>query len=72
MTIIADRITQLILEGKTLEQVKAAGVEPRLRRRVRRDERSWTTDMFVEAVYREIKANTAPWKARLLRNVPAS
>ena len=33
---------------------------------------SWTTDMFVEAVYREIKANTAPWKARLLRNVPSS
>ena len=31
----------------------------------------WTTDMFVEAAYREIKANTAPWKARLLRNVPA-
>jgi len=33
---------------------------------------SWTTDMFVDAVYREIKANTAPWKARLLRNVPAA
>ena len=32
----------------------------------------WTTDMFVGAVYREIKANTAPWKARLLRNVPAA
>src|SRR4029450_6881334 len=30
----------------------------------------WTTDMFVEAAYREIKANTPAWKARLLRNVP--
>ena len=28
--------------------------------------------MFVEAVYREIKANTAPWRARVLRNVPAA
>jgi hypothetical protein len=26
--------------------------------------------MFLNAVYTEIKANTAPWRARLLRNVP--
>jgi hypothetical protein len=33
---------------------------------------AWTTEMFVEAAYREIKANTATWKTRLLRNVPAA
>jgi hypothetical protein len=27
--------------------------------------------MFIDAVYKEIKGNTAPWRARLLRNVPA-
>src|SRR5262249_20758829 len=72
MTIIADRVTQLVLEGKTLEQVKAAGVSLDYDGLYGAASGSWTTDMFVEAVYREIKANTAPWKARLLRNVPAA
>ena len=72
MTIIADRITQLVLEGKTLEQVKAAGVSLDYDGVYGATSGPWTTDMFVEAVYREIKANTAPWKARLLRNVPAA
>src|SRR5205814_388672 len=72
MTIIADRITQLVLEGKTLEQVKAAGVSIDYDGIYGTTVGLWTTDMFVEAVYREIKANTAPWKARLLRNVPAA
>jgi len=72
MTIIADRITQLVLEGKTLEQVKAAGVSLDYDGVYGATTGEWTTDMFVEAVYREIKANTAPWKARLMRNVPVS
>ena len=72
MTIIADRITALVLEGKTLEQVKAAGVSLDFDGVYGASAGPWTTDMFVEAVYREIKANTAPWKARLLRNVPAA
>jgi glyoxylase-like metal-dependent hydrolase (beta-lactamase superfamily II) len=72
MTIIADRITQLVLEGKTLEQVKAAGVSLDYDGVYGATSGSWTTDMFVDAVYREIKANTAPWKARLLRDVPAA
>lgn len=72
MTIIADRITQLVLEGKTLDQVKAAGVSLDYDGVYGTTSGAWTTDMFVEAVYREIKANTAPWKARLLRNVPAA
>jgi len=72
MTIIADRVTQLILDGKTLEQVKAAGVSLDYDGVYGATTGEWTTDMFVEAVYKEIKANTNAWKARLLRNVPAS
>jgi glyoxylase-like metal-dependent hydrolase (beta-lactamase superfamily II) len=71
MTIIADRITQLVLENKTVEQVKAAGVSLDFDGVYGTVSGPWTTDMFVEAVYREIKANTPAWKARLLRNVPA-
>ena len=72
MTIIADRITGLVLEGKTLDQVKAAGVSLDFDGVYGSSTGLWTTEMFVEAVYREIKANTAPWRARLLRNVPAA
>ncbi len=72
MTIIADRITDLVLQGKTLDQVKAAGVSLDFDGVYGATSGPWTTDMFIEAAYREIKANTAPWKARLLRNVPAA
>ncbi len=72
LTIIADRITELVLENKTIDQVKAAGVSLDYDGVFGAASGPWTTDMFVEAVYREIKANTAPWKTRLLRNVPAS
>jgi glyoxylase-like metal-dependent hydrolase (beta-lactamase superfamily II) len=72
MTIIADRITELVLENKTIDQVKAAGVTLDYDGVYGATTGPWTTDMFVEAVYREIKANPAPWKARLLRNVPAA
>ena len=70
MTIIADRITQAILEGKTVEQVKAANVTLDFDGVYGTTTGPWTTDMFIDTVYREIKANTAPWRARLLRNVP--
>jgi glyoxylase-like metal-dependent hydrolase (beta-lactamase superfamily II) len=71
LTIIADRITQLVLEGKTLEQVKGAGVSLDYDGVYGATSGPWTTDMFIETVYREIKANMAPWKTRLLRNVPS-
>jgi glyoxylase-like metal-dependent hydrolase (beta-lactamase superfamily II) len=71
MTIIADRITQLVLDGKTVEQVKAGGVSLDYDGVYGATTGPWTTDMFLEAAYREIKANTPAWKARLLRNVPA-
>jgi glyoxylase-like metal-dependent hydrolase (beta-lactamase superfamily II) len=71
LTIIADRITQRILEGRTLEQVKAEGISADYDGLYGATTGPWTTDMFIEAAYSEIKASTAPWRARLLRNVPA-
>ena len=72
MTIIADRITQLVLEGKTVEQVKTAGVSLDFDGVYGATSGPWTTDMFVDAVYREVKSDTPAWRARLLRNVPAN
>lgn len=70
LTIIGDRITQLVLDGKTVDQVKAAGVTLDYDGVFGSTTGSWTTDMFVQTVYNEIKANQAPWRARLTRNVP--
>ncbi len=70
LTIIADRITQLVLEGKTFDQVKAAGVSLDYDGVYGSTTGAWTTDMFLQTVYTEIKANQAPWRARLTRNVP--
>ena len=70
LTIIADRIAQRVLEGRTLEQVKAEGVTLDYDGLYGATSGPWTTNMFVEAAYNEIKANTAAWRARLLRNVP--
>jgi glyoxylase-like metal-dependent hydrolase (beta-lactamase superfamily II) len=72
LTIIADRITQLVLENRTIDQVKGAGVSLDYDGVYGATTGPWTTDMFVETAYREIKANTTPWKVRLLRNVPTS
>jgi glyoxylase-like metal-dependent hydrolase (beta-lactamase superfamily II) len=71
LTIIADRITQRVLEGRTLEQVKGEAISADYDGLYGATSGPWTTDMFIEAAYAEIKANTAPWRARLLRNVPA-
>jgi cyclase len=72
VTIIADRITQLVLDDRSLEQVKQAGVSLDYDGIYGSTAGEWTTDMFVEAAYREIRANPGPWKARLLRNVPTA
>jgi glyoxylase-like metal-dependent hydrolase (beta-lactamase superfamily II) len=72
LTIIADRVTQLILEGRTADQVKAAGVTLDYDGVFGATTGPWTTDMFVDTVYREIKGATPAWRARLLRNVPAN
>jgi glyoxylase-like metal-dependent hydrolase (beta-lactamase superfamily II) len=51
VTIIRDRVRALIDAGRTLEQVKAARPAQGYTRQYGSDSGSWTTDMFIEAVY---------------------
>ena len=54
VTIIRDRVQHLIDEGMTLDQVKAARPTLDFDGRYGAAEGEWTTDMFVEAVYRSL------------------
>jgi glyoxylase-like metal-dependent hydrolase (beta-lactamase superfamily II) len=54
VTIVRDRIQSLIAKGRTLDQVKAANPTQGFRSRYGADTGSWTTDMFVEAIYRDL------------------
>ena len=54
VTIIRDRVKSLIDEGKSLEQVKAADPAQGYRSRYGADTGSWTTDKFVEAVFKSL------------------
>jgi glyoxylase-like metal-dependent hydrolase (beta-lactamase superfamily II) len=54
VTIIRDRVRDLIQQGLTLEQVKAASPARGYTRRYGSDTGSWTTNDFVEAVYRSL------------------
>jgi glyoxylase-like metal-dependent hydrolase (beta-lactamase superfamily II) len=53
ITIIRDRVRDLVNAGRSLEQVKAAGPARGYAARYGND-RDWTTDRFVEAVYRSL------------------
>jgi glyoxylase-like metal-dependent hydrolase (beta-lactamase superfamily II) len=55
ITIIRDRVQDLISKGMTLEQVKAARPTRDYDPRFGATSGFWTTDMFVEAVYRSLK-----------------
>ena len=55
VTIIRDRVQDLIDKGMTLEQVKAARPTMDFDGRYGADTGSWTTTMFVEAVYKSLK-----------------
>jgi cyclase len=54
VTIIRDRIQDLVTKGMTLEQVKAARPTRDYDGRYGAATGSWTTDMFIEAAYREL------------------
>ena len=54
MTIIRDRVQDLIKKGLTLEQVKAAKPTAGYTVRYGADAGAWTTSMFVEAVYQSV------------------
>jgi len=54
VTIIRDRVRDMIKAGMTLEQVKAASPARGYTRRYGSDSGSWTTNNFVEAVYQSL------------------
>ena len=54
VTIVRDRIRDLADKGMTLQQVKAADPAQGFRRRYGADAGSWTTEMFVEAIYKTL------------------
>jgi len=56
VTIIRDRIRDLIKAGRTLEQVKATDPARGYKARYGSTSGPWTTDQFVEAVYRSLAA----------------
>jgi glyoxylase-like metal-dependent hydrolase (beta-lactamase superfamily II) len=56
ITVIRDRVQDLIDEGKTLAQVKAANPTLGYRSQYGTDTGPWTTDLFVEVVYNELSA----------------
>jgi hypothetical protein len=55
ITMIRDRVQDMITRGMTLEQVKAARPTMDFDGRYGSKTGSWTTDTFVEAVYRSLK-----------------
>ena len=55
LTIIRDNIQALVEKGLTLEQVKGANPTAGYRGRYGVESGPWTTDMFVEAIYNELK-----------------
>jgi glyoxylase-like metal-dependent hydrolase (beta-lactamase superfamily II) len=54
VTIVRDRIQDLVAKGKTLAEVKAAKPTADYDGRYGATTGPWTTDMFIEAVYREL------------------
>ena len=55
ITIIRDRVRTLVEAGRSLEQVKAAAPAKGYAGRYGNDGGDWTTEKFVEAVYRSLK-----------------
>src|SRR4029434_4384738 len=55
LTIVRDRVQDLIDKGMTVDQVKAAKPTMDFDGRFGSDTGSWTTAMFIEAVYKSLK-----------------
>ncbi len=67
ITIIRDVVQDMINRGMSLRQVEAANPTEGYRERYGSDSGSWTTEMFVEAVYNSLKMH--PASADLARDV---
>ena len=59
VTIVRDRLQDMIKRGMTLEQVKAAKPTRDYDPVYGHDTGNWTTDMFIEAAYRSLSSNGA-------------
>jgi hypothetical protein len=55
VVIIRDRVQDLMDKGQTLAQIKAARVSLDFDGRYGSTAGAWTTDMFIEAVYRSLQ-----------------
>jgi hypothetical protein len=52
VTIIYDRVADLVKQGKTLEEIQRANPTAGYRRQYGSETGPWTTTMFVEAIYK--------------------
>jgi hypothetical protein len=55
VVIIRDRVQDLMDKGQTLAQIKAARLSLDFDGRYGSTKGAWTTDMFIEAVYRSLQ-----------------
>jgi glyoxylase-like metal-dependent hydrolase (beta-lactamase superfamily II) len=60
VTIVRDRIRDLIAQGKTLEEVQATSPARGYTRQYGSESGPWTTRMFVEAIYRSLTQEPKP------------
>jgi glyoxylase-like metal-dependent hydrolase (beta-lactamase superfamily II) len=65
ITVVRDRVADLIKEGKTLQQVKAANPTLGYRSEYGTDRGEWTTDKFVETIFAELSKKPGPAAARV-------
>ena len=65
MTVVRDRVADLIKEGKNLQQVKAANPTLGYRSEYGTDRGEWTTDKFVETIFAELSKKPGPAAARV-------
>lgn len=63
VTIVRDGVQSLIKKGLTLEQIKAANQTQGFRSRYGSDSGPWTTNMFVEAVYKSLTSKQVAAKS---------
>jgi glyoxylase-like metal-dependent hydrolase (beta-lactamase superfamily II) len=60
VTIVRDRVKDLIAKNQTLDAIKTANPTKGFRARYGADAGPWTTDMFVEAIYKSLTAAKRP------------
>lgn len=70
VTVIRDRVRNLIRKGKTLDEVKAAKPTFEYDGLYGATTGPWTTDMFVEAIYRDLSKGTSRQEQKMSGGLP--